>query len=69
MCGKAPCSLSGCDWSPTHMQACEARFVINLQRDIRVRFYEVATRVRGPEAVEDLKGRVKAEWLRLRGAA
>lgn len=51
------------------MQACEARFVISLPRDTRVAFYEKATKIRGPEAVEQLKARVKAEWLRLREVA
>lgn len=69
MCGRAPCSLPACDWSQAHMQACEARFIINLPRDTRVAFYEKATKIRGPEAVEQLKARVKAEWLRLREVA
>ena len=69
MCGKAPCSLLACDWSQAHMLACEARFVINLPRDARIAFYDKATKIRGPEAVEQLKARVKAEWLRLREAA
>lgn len=69
MCGRAPCSLPVCDWSQAHMQACEARYIISLPRDIRIAFYERATKVRGPEAVEQLKQRVKAEWLRQREAA
>lgn len=69
MCGRSPCNSPLCDWSPEHMRACEARYVLAMGPEARVSFVARVTRIRGADAAEALKQRVNAEWRKLREAA
>lgn len=62
MCGANPCNRPNCSWSSSFLKACEARWVMQMPREKRGEFYELVRKMRGEQALSDLKERVKNEW-------
>lgn len=69
MCGMSPCASPACTWSESHRQACEARYVIRLQKAKREEFYAGVAKKRGVAGEQQLRERVKTEWISQGGAS
>lgn len=62
MCGKKPCHLPNCTWSPKYLRECEARFVARMPAEWRRDFYIDVEKKRGKEALAEMKEMVKVAW-------
>lgn len=68
MCGLKPCGKATCSWGLQYLQQCEARMVMKMAYSERGAFYVLVKKCRGEKALNELKGRVKSEWLQEQGS-
>ena len=62
MCGRSPCDKPNCTWGEKHRRECEARAVMQLDRESRTAYYAEARKKRGDAAAQDLVTEVKRQW-------
>ena len=62
MCGIAPCDKLNCTWGELHRRECEARAVMQWDRESRTAYYTEVKKSRGEAAAKDLVTEVKRQW-------
>jgi len=62
MCGTQPCDKPNCSWGETYRRECEARTVMQWDRESRTAYYADVRKKRGEAAAQDLLTEVKRQW-------